>query len=146
MSNGLGGETVEILSYVDTEHGYGRIAKIKPIKFSEFIAKTKKTFDTNKVIFYGNKNANISSVASFCGSGGSDIEKALKSGRLDAELVVSSDIPHHVICELLSKGKNVLILTHYANEDYGFKYFYERATKLLGESIKTHYFSDKRFK
>ncbi len=145
LSNGLGGTDTEILNIVKDNFGYGRKAKIEPKTFSQIISEVKKEFQTSKIIYYGKLNEKINSVASFCGAGASEIEAQLNS-KLDADLIVSSDIPHHVIKALVESGYKVLILTHYVAEDYGFKKFYQSATKLIEDRAQTYYFSDKRFK
>ncbi len=146
LSNGLGGANAEILSIVKDGFGYGRKAKIEPKTFSQIISEVKRKFETNKIIYYGKLSEKINSVASFCGAGASEIEAQLNSKNLDVDLIVSSDMPHHVIKGLVESGYKVLILTHYVAEDYGFKKFYQSATKLIEDRAQTYYFSDKRFK
>ncbi len=126
--------------------GYGREFSIDTVSLGEFIGKIKKEFDTNKVIVYGSKNKKINCVASFCGSGSGDIEKLLKNNQIKADVIVSSDIPHHVIKECVELGYSVIILTHYSAENYGFKKAYEYVNEQIGKEIKCEFFTDVRFK
>ena len=64
-------------------------------------------------------------------------------GLTDAQLIVTSDAPHHVIKDLIEKGRCLVLLTHYASENYGFKRFYEKVAK--EQSIEAFFFEDKRF-
>ena len=141
LVKGLGGENVEILSLVDGEHGYGRQAIINECKLEDFVQKIKATFNSDKIIAYG--NGSVNKIASFCGSGASQAVECLQN--LSAETIVSSDIPHHHLKVLIESGKNVVIIPHYVSEQYGFNNFYALLTKLLEGKAKTFYFLDKRF-
>lgn len=91
-------------------------------------------------MFFGNKNRRIKRVASFCGAG-LDEQAVIKSENED--LLVSADIPHHVLLAALEKNKCVLQLTHYSSEAFAF----ERYAKKLCEKlkIKTRFYFDERF-
>ena len=69
-------------------------------------------------------------VASFCGSGADEesIKFALEN---NADTFVSADIKHHHIAALISAGFNVIELTHYASEVYGFERIYASIKPLL---------------
>jgi putative NIF3 family GTP cyclohydrolase 1 type 2 len=62
-------------------------------------------------------------VASFCGAGLGEDELKLLDG---VDIVISSDIPHHVIVACDNLGISVISLTHYASEFFGFLKFYEQ--------------------
>jgi putative NIF3 family GTP cyclohydrolase 1 type 2 len=64
---------------------------------------------------------------------------------IDSDTVVSSDIPHHVLKELLEKNKNVVVIPHYVSENYGFNEFFKVVEKALLGKVETFYFEDKRF-
>ena len=64
---------------------------------------------------------------------------------LEVDTVVTSDLAHHVLKELIEKGKNVVILPHYVSENYGFNEFFKVMGKRLSQSVETFYFLDKRF-
>ena len=52
------------------------------------------------------------------------------------DLVISSDIPHHVIVACDNLGISVISLTHYASEFFGFLKFYEQTkAKILKSSL-----------
>ncbi len=144
LAQGLGAKSSRILSLIDGVHGYGREFVIDNIRLDGFVANVKRTFGTKKVIYYGNKNAVIDKVASFCGAGADNALSAVKSGQTDAQVIVTSDLPHHVISNLVCLGKSVVILTHFASENYGFKKFYESVSEKIGSLAYTCFFEDKR--
>jgi hypothetical protein len=47
---------------------------------------------------------------------------------------------------LIELGKNVIIIPHYASEDYGFNAFYLAIKNSVENKIETYYFEDRRFK
>ena len=49
-----------------------------------------------------------------------------------AQAAVSADIKHNIICDALESGLNVVQLTHYASENYGFKKIYQSLKDKLG--------------
>ena len=140
LAKGLGAKETKIISYIYGNNGYGREFDIEPIELSGYAERVKTVFSTKKILLYGDKHSIIKKIASFCGGGSGDA--AQYSG--DADLIVTSDMPHHVIKNLVEKGKNILILPHYAAEEYGFRKFYERTKDAVG--CECYYFEDKRFK
>lgn len=99
--------------------GYGRAYAVSPVTLSELSDRLRRVFSSARTRYYGDKTKRIRKVASFCGAGcGEDsLAFAVREG---AELFVSSDMKHHQIAELLARGINVVELTHYAAEYYGF--------------------------
>ena len=79
---------------------------------------------------YGN-DGDISRVASFCGAGvdGGAVMAAKRNG---ADVIVSSDVKHNYICDILESGMRLIVLTHYASENYGFKKIYQDLSGKLG--------------
>lgn len=144
LVKGLGGEKYKILFPILEGVGYGREFKTKEITFSEFVKNAKKEFNTTRVVCYGSKSAKIKTGASFCGSGSSYVEKYLIGGG-NADVIVSSDMPHHVIKGIIESGKCVLILTHYSAENKGLYAYYEKIKKEIEKEVECYYFSDKRF-
>ena len=144
LATALGGKEFEILDPLFDGVGYGRLFKIQPTKLKDFVNNAKKQLNTQKVITYGNKNAEIKSVASFCGGGSSHAESQVKKG-VAPDLVVTSDMPHHVLKYLIEKNISVMIITHYASENYGFKKFFDHIEKTLNGKAKVHYYNDERF-
>ena len=90
----------------------------------------KKEFHSERVLTYGDTNRRVKKVASFCG-GGADEEAVAFAVANGADVIVSSDFKHHVITLALETGINVLALTHYASENYGFKKYYEKIRKQI---------------
>lgn len=141
LSKGLGGNDLEILSKLGEDVGYGRVASVNATA-GEILNNYKKEFCTEKAWLYGDENQKITKIASFCGSGLGDkeVEDALENG---VQMVVSADIPHHVLLPAIEKGLIVLSCTHYATENYGMKKFADYFAKVLNEKI--YFFDDERF-
>lgn len=130
LMKGLGGTQADGLLNPLSSGGYGRIYDIKPIAFKEFVKRTMKNFETRRCFAYGDDERIIKRVASFCGAGCSEDAAglAIKGG---ADVLVSADIAHHMITGLYYNNVNVVQLTHYASEVYGFK----RIAKTLAPSF-----------
>lgn len=141
----LGGESYRILFNVDESHGYGREFSVSG-SLAQIVKNIKKDFSTRKVVVYGKPSAKITKIACFCGAGADDALKAVGNGLTDADLIVTSDMAHHQIKELVERGKNIVILPHYVAEEVGFKAFYQEITEKLNGEINTYYFDDKRFR
>lgn len=145
LAEGLGARQYKIVDCLDGKHGYGRVFPVKEQKFSELLKFVKETFRSQKIIYYGNKNAPVKSVASFCGGGASCALSTVKNG-IQVDVVVTSDLAHHEILYLVNAGKNVIVLPHYVSEEYGFRKFYEKVNAAIGSDVKLYYFDDKRFR
>ena len=136
---GLGGKNAEILDEIQGG-GYGRVYSVKEIKFGEFESTVCKNFNTQRALFYGDKERKVKKIASFCGAGCDN--KAIEFSKTNgADVFVSSDIKHHEIAALLNMGINVIHLTHYSAENYGFNKIYTQISSAL--SIPSAYFADK---
>ena len=142
LSLGLGGKNQEILNVVDGENGYGRVAQVEEQSISQFVSKIKKNFNTEKIIFYGQKP--VKTIASFCGSGASVAVKALEK-KPCFDTVITSDIAHHNLKELIENDVNVVIIPHYVSEQFGFNKFYQIILDKLESNQKAFYFIDHRF-
>lgn len=107
---------------------YGRVYDIPPCSLKDLAIGLGKEFSTERVLYYGDKDRTIKRVASFCGAGVDEeaISYALDNEGNEADVIVSSDFKHHLISQALEEGLAVIILTHYASENYGFKNYYEK--------------------
>lgn len=134
LMQGLGGSEERGMLNKLSSGGYGRIYDIRPITFREFVRRTMKNFETSRCFAYGDDDRIISRVASFCGAGCSDDAAglAIHGG---ADVLVSADIPHHMITGLYYNNVNVLQLTHYASEVYGFKRIAKTLAPLFGVPV-----------
>ena len=139
---GLGGVEFKVLDEILPNLGYGKVGKVDEIEFDEFLERAKKTFKSDKIIGYGKGKVKV--IASFCGSGASDAVEQVFKG-LDADTIITSDIAHHSLKELIESGKKVVVIPHYVSEQYGFEKFYIDITELLGGSVGTKYHFDPRF-
>lgn len=141
LMKGLGGENdCGMLSPLQGG-GYGRVYDIEKTTFGALVKKAKKTFRTDRLVSYGEEGAEINKVASFCGAGSSPqaIAFAKEHG---ANLYVSSDMKHHELAELVDNGINVIVLTHYSAEAYGFSRIYNDIESILG--LPSSFFFDER--
>lgn len=134
---GLGGEEGKILADIPGG-GYGRAYDVENTKFSDYLNKVKQTFSFRAVGF-GNGEKQVKKVASFCGAGCDEkaIAFAIANG---ADVFVSSDMKEHEIAKLIETGVNVINLTHYSAEDYGFNKIYLKIKNQL--QIPAEYFRD----
>ncbi len=120
-----GGKATDIaLQYALDGGGYGRGYDIEEISVKTLAAKLQETFRTERILVYGGERK-VKRVASFCGAGADEksLAFALQTG---ANLLISSDIKHHILSAALERGLSVIVLTHYASEQYGFKKYYEK--------------------
>lgn len=141
LSLGLGGYNAKILTPLGEGVGYGRVAQISSTA-REILENYKKVFNTQKVLFYGDENKPVKKIASFCGSGFGDKEVGVCVAE-GVDMVVSADIPHHVLIPAIESGLAVLSCTHYSTENYGMKKIAEEYSKRLNEKI--YFFDDERF-
>ncbi len=130
LMKGLGGTEAEIMDKLSVG-GYGRVYSIPEIKFCDFVRKIGKTFNTKRIFSYGDPQRPIKKVASFCGAGADENAGgfAIANG---ADVIVSSDFAHHMITGLYYNGVNVVQMTHYASEVYGFTHMARRLIPELG--------------
>lgn len=141
LMQGLGGTDCKVLSQVEGG-GYGRAYGVCPRTMPELIKEIQKNFSTDRIIIHGEKDGKVSKIASFCGAGLDDDAVAFsKSERVNA--VVSSDLSHHRISELVESGIAVIQLTHYCAESYGFNKIYQNVKIKL--QTPSSYFLDERF-
>lgn len=99
---------------------YGRAYDVGNVSLGDLVENMKKEFCTDRILTYGGAEQQITRVASFCGAGGDEaaVAFAKKSG---AQAVISSDFKHHVLTLAVESGLAVIVLTHYASENYGFE-------------------------
>ena len=130
LMRGLGGEALEneektkILAPV-TNGGYGRIYAVQPQKFSSYVKAVGAEFNTKRALAYGNGKKD--KAIAFAAANGADV-------------FVSSDMKHHEISALVSRGINVIHLTHYSAENYGFNKIYLKIKDEL--NMSSAYFCD----
>lgn len=133
LAKGLGAENEEILEVLHDGVGYGRAFNLNGITFNDIVNRYKNNFNSNKVIAYGNLDEKVSKIVTLCGQGLSDETFELAK---NADLIVSSDVKHHLILKAVEANIKLLIVTHYSSEFYGFTKVYENLSKSLG--VKTY--------
>ncbi len=122
LMRGLGGENAELSAPVQGG-GYGRVYSVKEQPFADYVNFVAKAFNSQRVLSYGTPAATVKKVASFCGAGCDEHNIAFAKNN-GANVFVSSDMKHHEITALLDSGLNVIVLTHYCAENYGFNQIY----------------------
>lgn len=143
LMQGLGGGRAERTMHALTGGGYGKVYSVEEKSFCGFLKEIEARFQTNRIISYG--SGKVKRVASFCGAGTDEDTVAFATGS-GADTFVSSDGKHHLVKELAEKGLNVVLLTHYAAEHYGFTRYFEKFEKLLkGAGVRCELFTDERF-
>ncbi len=125
LAKGIGGDNLEIL-YPIKNGGYGRIFSLNKTSLAKILQVINKNFSTNKVLVYGKDEEKSYKVLSLCGAGLS--EKELYG---EYDLIISSDIPHHLLLKGLELNKKFIVITHYASEIYGFERFYKEIKNKL---------------
>ncbi len=127
FAKGLKGKVVSCVYELSNGASYGKISEFNGVTCKELIDAIKSEFNAKRILFYGNDSNKIYKLASFCGAGlsESDVEN------VDADVYVSADVKHSAIVKVLDKNKNLIVLTHYASEIYGFKQFYYNVSKKL---------------
>ena len=136
---GLGGSAGKLLHPL-AEGGYGHVFSVHEEELSAFTERIKARFSTERVVVYGDRP--VKKVASFCGAGmdESTVAFALAEG---ADTFFSSDGKHHLIAQLVTHNVNVILLTHYAAENYGFVRFAENLRNKL-KGLPVSVFTDER--
>ena len=105
--------------------GYGRVYALPEIPLKELVKGLKNTFSSERVLTYGCEEKAIKKAASFCGAGADEYSIAFAK-REGADAVISADFKHHLIAFAKELGLSVIVMTHYASENYGFKKYYEK--------------------
>jgi len=120
-----------------SQGGYGRVYDVEETTLGALAEELKKTFSSQRIFFYGDRKRTISRAASFCGAGVDEgtLQFAKKQG---ADVMISADFKHHFITGALESGMAVIVLTHYASEEYGYKKYYEKIRRQIGIPCAYH--------
>lgn len=135
-SGGKDGEDVRIMHPLSVG-GYGRSYGVQACTLAELAENMKKEFSSGRVLYYGNGEREIRRAASFCGAGG-DEDGVAFARKTEADVIVSSDFKHHVITMAQESGLAIIVLTHYASENYGFRKYYEKIRRQAGIPCEYH--------
>lgn len=140
LMKGLGGKSPDAVQVELSGGAYGRVFGVPEQTFAEFAEHVRKEFWARRVVLYGDRP--VRKAACFCGAGMDEesVSFALANG---ADTFVSSDGKHHLVTAAVEGGMNVLLLTHYASENYGFYRFYQKFKEKSG--VLCEYFADERF-
>ena len=125
------------LLHTVSDGGYGRAYNVQETTLSALTKQMKTTFETNRILVYGDSEKIINRVASFCGAGSDEAALAFAK-REGAQAIVSSDFRHHILTSAVEMGMAVIVLTHYASENYGFKKYYEKIRQQIEIPCEYH--------
>ena len=123
-TEGAGTRSIEIQHPI-ADSGYGRVYDVKETTLGALSENMRKVFSTDRILVYGKRSAVISRVASFCGAGADERAIAFAKSK-GAQVMISADFKHHLIQLLTESDMAVIVLTHYASEQYGFVKYYEK--------------------
>ena len=131
LATALGAKSQKIIQFITDDYGYGRECAIEPISFEDFILRAVKNLKAKNYSVFAKTKKQVKKFASFCGAGSS--EALTYTG--NADTIITSDMPHHVIKKLIDDGKRVVLFTHYATEFYGFNKFANYFSKFIEVSV-----------
>ncbi len=129
LAKGLGAENERILERYEFG-GYGRLFEVNAT-LDELVQRVKSRLSAKNVSVFGSCK-NIKRVATFCGAGLDEKSLALAK---EADLIVSADIKHHILLSAINQGKCIIMPTHFATENYGFKCISEDFGKTIKEKV-----------
>lgn len=121
--------TETVLMHPLSQGGYGRAYSVKETDIQTLAKSLRETLQTQRIQIYGGTNRSIRKVASFCGAGIDESSIAFAKSQ-GADVIISSDYKHHFIAQALELGLAVIVLTHYASEQYGFEKYYENIRRV----------------
>ena len=109
--------------------GYGKAYDLPQISVQKLAENMKKVFSTSRVLYYGGEKT-VRRAVSCCGAG-ADEESILFAAKAGADVFISADFKHHLLELAVEKGMGVIVLTHYASENYGFEKYYKKICQKL---------------
>ncbi len=119
---------LEVMHPVDGG-GYGKAYDLPKIALQTLAKNIKKEFSSDRVLVYGGDKT-VRRAVSCCGAG-ADEESILFAEKAGADVFISSDFKHHLLSMAIEKGMGVIVLTHYASENYGFEKYYKKICQKL---------------
>lgn len=146
LCKAAGAEKYKILQHVTPTNGYGREFSVKGLKLKDLKKRISRNLNTNKIVCYGKPSSEVKTAASFCGGGSSNALTCVNEKLTEADVIITSDMPHHVIKALVERDKKIILIPHYAAEEYGFNKFYQTAKDRSGGKAEFLYFADRRFR
>ena len=131
-------KALEVMHPVDGG-GYGKAYDLPETDFATLVKNMKKVFATERLLAYGDKKS-VRRAVSCCGAG-VDEESILFAAKAGADVFISADFKHHLLTLALEKGMDVVVLTHYASENYGFEKYCKKICQ--GLEIPCEYYTEK---
>lgn len=133
-------DKIKIFQPLSLEYtGYGRYFSINKIRAIDLAKNLKRELSAERALFYGEKDRLITSVCCFCGAG-LDEESLAFALKNKSGVIVTSEIKHHILTAAVGAGINIICLTHYASENYGFKKLCRSIFE--GANIEYEYYTD----
>lgn len=128
---------VQIMHQLSEACGYGRAYDVEKTTLSALVKGIQTNFHSQRVVVYGEGKKEITRVASFCGAG-ADEGSVFFAKMQGAQVIISADFKHHVLAMAQELGLSVIVLTHYASENYGMKEFFEKIRQRVELSCAFH--------
>ncbi len=135
-----GAKDFEILEPTVDGRGFGRAFGVEKDTFNNKVKQITEKIGTTKYLAFGDPDTQINGIATFCGAG---LDEAAIYRAGSSEMLVSADIPHHVLLAALEQGKCVLQLTHYASEAVAMQNFADAICR--ENKINYRFYLDRRF-
>jgi len=115
-------------------YSYGRVGHLKcPVSLPEYMAMLKAALKTEGLRYY-DAGREVQNVAVVGGSGGEELEKAVKAG---CDTFVTADIKYHVFLEAKELGVNLIDGDHFCTENLAMAAIAERLREAFPESEVT---------
>ncbi len=129
----------ECLYRVESGGEYGHIVYTEGQNIEELGKIYSLATGSEKVLCYGKGETKKAAV--FCGAG-LNMEELYMAKEKGIDTVISSDVKHHVISEAAYLKMNLMCVTHYSAENYGFNKFYQFIKiKLQGKTEAEYHLS-----
>lgn len=132
--NSIGYQSQGRLEEMEDGHGYGDYAEIGEIDIKTLAESIKERLDLDHIIFYGEEDARVKSLALATGAGEDFIGVCIDRG---IDLYITADIKHHQAMDCLEQGLMVMDLGHYQSEKL-FNNLCMDLVKDLAPGVKVH--------
>lgn len=107
----------------DGTTGAGRIANLRAMPLADFLEIVRAQFHLERVRFVGDTEHEVKRVAVACGSGGTFLEDAIRSG---ADALVTGEASFHTCLEAQSRGVALVLLGHFLSEKFALEVLAKR--------------------
>ena len=118
----------------NVETGFGSYIELKKeIKFSKMLSDTQKKLGLDFIVYSGEKDRSVKTIAFINGSGGGSVEKIIATRNPDC--IITGDVSYHHVKYAIDCGTSIIDAGHFGTE-FIFK-------NLLAESVKKVLYDEK---